>query len=132
MTAHKKFFDQFVAAAEMAESDLDEICYASFDANKTLRETVTIAFKLGVAEGLASAECIVARSLKIKVDEMENSDNPALRALMKLSIECYQATNDLEGMTPGRASREEIFLPSKMIPRYIPAKTSTPGKRRVN
>ena len=100
MTTNKTFFDQFVAAAEAVESDLDEICYDSVEANKTLRETVTQAFKLGVAEGLASAECLVARSLKIKVDEMENSDNPALRALMKLSIQCHRAATEMADDSP--------------------------------
>jgi len=105
VTNNKTFFDQFVAAAEVVESDLDEICYDSVEANKTLRETVTRAFKLGVAEGLATGECIVARSLKIKVDEMESSDNPALRALMKLSIQCHRATNGIKGTARGRVHK---------------------------
>src|SRR5215831_13369564 len=106
VTTNKTFFDQFVAAAEVVESDLDEICYDSVEANKTLRETVTRAFKLGVAEGLATGECIVARSLKIKVDEMESSDNPALRALMKLSIQCHRAAAEMadDGVAPVRPS----------------------------
>src|ERR1051325_11008825 len=91
MAIRKTFFDQFVVTAEMAKADLDEIYYDSVETNKTLRAAITRAFKLGVAEGLASAECIVAHNLKITVDKMETSDNPALRALMKLSIECYRS-----------------------------------------
>jgi hypothetical protein len=87
----KTFLKEFTVAEDLAEADLDEIGYQSLEASEALREIVERAFRLGVAEGLSSAEYAMARALGITADEMEQSGNAALQTVMQMSIRCHRA-----------------------------------------
>jgi hypothetical protein len=95
----KDFLKRFVVVGELIEFDMDEICFYS-ESEDVLRRVVERAFRLGVAEGLSSAEHAVARALKVDVDDMEDSNNPALHAVMRLSEQCRHAAHGQ--MNPGR------------------------------
>ena len=90
----KEFLKQFVVTGELVEADMEEIYISSMEENEALRMLVERAFKLGVAEGLASAEYAIAYALKIKAGDMETSRNRALRAVMKMSERCYRAIRE--------------------------------------
>lgn len=88
------FLKQFTVSGDEVETDPNEICCDSLEASGVLREIVERAFKLGVAEGLSSAECAIARALEIGAEEMEDSGNPALQMVMQLSTRCYRAATE--------------------------------------
>lgn len=90
----KTFLKQFTVAGGEAETDLDEICHDSLEANEVLREIVERAFKLGVAEGLSCAECAITRALGLGADEMDNSGYPALQVVRQMSARCYRAATE--------------------------------------
>ena len=90
----KEFLEQFVVTGDMVETDMEEIYARAVEENEALKKLVEQAFKLGVAEGLASAEYAIARTLKLKVDEMDACRNPALRTVMKMSERCYRAIRE--------------------------------------
>src|SRR5262249_41058985 len=87
----KEFLEHFVVTGDLVEANIEEMYSKSVKENEALRVLVENAFKLGVAEGLASAEYAIARARKIKIDGMENSRNPALRTVMGMSDRCYRA-----------------------------------------
>ena len=90
----KEFLEQFVVTSDMVETDMEEIYCRALEENEALKKLVERAFKLGVAEGLASAEYAITRVLKIKVDDVDASRNPALRTVMKMSERCYRAIKE--------------------------------------
>jgi hypothetical protein len=90
----KEFLEQFVVTSDMVETDMEEIYCRALEENEALKKLVERAFKLGVAEGLASAEYAITRVLKIKVDDMDASRNLALRTVMKMSERCYRAIKE--------------------------------------
>lgn len=92
----KTFLTEFTADENLAEADLDEVCCRSLEASKALRQIVERAFRLGVAEGLSSAECAIARALGVEAEEMETSGDPALQAVMQLSVRCHRAASETE------------------------------------
>jgi hypothetical protein len=90
----KEFLEQFVVTSDMVETDMEEIYCRALEENEALKKLVERAFKLGVAEGLASAEYAITRVLKIKVDDMDTCRNLALRTVMKMSERCYRAIKE--------------------------------------
>jgi hypothetical protein len=90
----KEFLEQFVVTGDMVEADMEEIYFRAVEENEALKKLVERAFKLGVAEGLASAEYAITRVLKIKIDDVDTCRDPALRTVMKMSERCYRAIKE--------------------------------------
>jgi hypothetical protein len=113
----KEFLEQFVVTGDMVETDMEEIYCRALEENEALKMLVERAFKLGVAEGLASAEYAIARALKIKVDDLDASRNPALRTVMKMSERCYRAIREQSehrcrpANIPARSSSRVWWIP---------------------
>jgi hypothetical protein len=101
----KTFLKEFTVSEDLVESDLDEICCDSLEASTVLRGIVERAFKLGVAAGLAGAECAIAGALKMSAGEMGHSGNPALQAVMQMSARCHRATTEPDRKSKVRPRR---------------------------